>query len=577
MNVTDQTNKIAPAPPSAMATTDLSGLSDHSCFLLYSISYPDRGFPLELDLTLGNLLAPPARDKPSISDNDQQERLDARHKAMAWLTPDAREALSDSQRKDKVWQPALLEVGTDLHPHIRRLLGEVGVAEGESPAQTFRLSDSALRLVQGELPRYPQYMPKEERRPKVLSMKFWAAAQERLAARFGPGAPDTLGMHVEQFRLIVFHTGIGVMIVEVTFHHLDSAPLHPYWLVEAVNSLARFNTLCWFRGGKDSDERRLKELEGADTFTLGSIVRTLSGTGDIGEQARRVFTASYVQFDQAPDPAAARRYAIQLARHYTDHYHMAAGMQGVRFVADFENILHALTIEGSATLVDLTPPRGLTTPEFLKQFKSVTFKRHYLPVLALAFHEFTTLLHLSNDARFWPALVNKTNIGAPETDTLGRLERLRNQILRFRLCYRFSYVSYVNMHNTVNKALREAFGLDHMLHELGQDTAEITAYLEQVISKQTAHKFRLMSAVGAAGLGFLTTLAIVKEGLEVAPIVSHKTAGVVAAGISLLVAIVSGRVTWAKTGYPHVDEHGHGLMHHALEEHVKHVVLKDKC
>lgn len=126
--------------------------------------------------------------------------------------------------------------------------------------------------------------------------------------------------------------------------------------------------------------------------------------------------------------------------------------------------------------------------------------------------------------------MNTTNIGAPETDTLGRLERLRNQILRFRLCYRFSYVSYISLHNAVSKALRETFGLDHMLHELDGDTAEITAYLEQVVSKQTAHRFRRLSALGAAGLGFLTTFAIVKEGLAVTQIVFHDTAGFIALG-----------------------------------------------
>jgi len=305
-------------------------------------------------------------------------------------------------------------------------------------------------------------------------------------------------------------------------------------------------------------------------FSLGDIVRSLAGGIESPRAERRTFTASYLQFTTAPDPQAARRLAVQLYRHYTDHYRLTSDAPGVCYVTDFENILHAFCLEGCATLMDSTPPPGLEPAEFLKNYRTVTYERHYIPLMLLAFHEFTHLLYLTNDASFWPDLTG----GKP--DPVDRLQQLRDRILKFQLCYRFTYVSYLSLHNAVNQALRRALGLDWMLAELNQDTQEIDAYLQRMTAERTARRFRWASTIGGAAITWLTAFAIVKELLEVLHMATPEAIGIIAIGIGLATALVAGWVTWARTGEAGEREHGNESSHlarHAVEEQIKHRVL----
>ena len=58
-------------------------------------------------------------------------------------------------------------------------------------------------------------------------------------------------------------------------------------------------------------------------------------------------------------------------------------------------------------------------------------------------------------------------------------KKFRDNILKFRLCFRYATVSRIGMHNATYKALRNVFSLNEMLTELDLDTREINAYLQK--------------------------------------------------------------------------------------------------
>jgi hypothetical protein len=228
--------------------------------------------------------------------------------------------------------------------------------------------------------------------------------------------------------------------------------------------------------------------------------------------------------------------------------------------------------------VDASPQGREGSAEFLKTYKTRAYDSHYPPIVLLAFHEFTTLLHLSNDSSFWPEPCQ----GVP--DPLKRLEHLRDQFLKFRLCYRLSHVSYISMHNAANRALRKVLALDRMAEDLRRDTADIDAYLQEASAKRTEARFRWMGIIGGGGLAWLTTFTIVKESLEVLLHIDDQLLhqindhipGLVAVAAGLIVGGMTGWLIWAKGRVAHRDrgKHGEHLGQHAAYEHVIHKALK---
>lgn len=542
-------------PTPAPAPSDLPDVAGHACYLFYPVHLEAEAFAHNPKRTLADLLT------PGTAPQKKNEG------PATWIPADARATISGERLRQPIWEAAPLDVGGDLHPHICRLLGVEG-ADGEAGARTFRLSERARRLLNGERLSYARETPADERRPKRLGLDLRAIAMRRIERRLG-GDPDCL-LHLDltDLRFVVFRTGQGVLMAEVVLKRSDAKPLHPCWIVEGVYALARIHTLRWWADDNTA-------LNDPAKFTLGDIMHSLTGCTELRQQARRVFTATYVQFDEPLEPNAARRLAVQLSRRYTDDYRLMGELPGIEFVQDFESVLHAFTLEGCATLVDASAAAGGESSDFLKTYETITYQKHYLPVVLLAFHEFTLLLYLSNDASFWPELARA------ERDPLKRLERLRDQFLKFRLCYRFSHVSYISMHNATNRALRKALDLDKMAEELARDTAEIDAYLQEAAARRTEERFRWVNIFGGTGLAWLTSFTIAKELLEVQQVskvmqVSKDAAGLYALMIGLIVGGIAGWVLWFK-GRPRRskgEKHEEKLGEHAAHEQVIHRALE---
>jgi hypothetical protein len=583
------------------ARGDLPPLSDHACFVFLPIRIAPHENLAEAELTLQDRLRADATRAGSEPAGSAPPR-DPLH----WLPASERETLLAEGRATRVWEPAPMNVGPDLYPHVRRMLGDAATSTGTN-ALCFRLADLPRRLLQGRSlasrgDAEPGAHDKQARRKLVLVLS--ATARSRIAARLGGGGCDALELHIEHVQLVIYRTGFGTVVAQVSLGALDGSPLPAYCLVEAVTSLARFSKLEWRHAAGDSPAPGAAS-PGDTPFTFGDIVSSLHAGEDIGGTGRRLFTATYAQFRRAPDTEARRHFALQLARHYSDDYRIADSIGGACTIADFENVMHVVSMEGCATIVDLAPPSGLTVPDFVVNFKTATFERTYLPIMVLAYHEFMALLHFSNDTKFWfgggndPFPAWAAQCARPESGSkksaatkkpaasravdreaaFTQLARLRDDILRFRLCYCFSHVSYSTAHNAVYQALREAWGCGRMLAELGQNTAEITAVLDERIREENARRIRWMGVAGAAGIAYVTAEAFISHIPKlivwdrVALWMQLDAAGLekaAAVAFAAVVAIVAGAMTWFKTRRPEYRQEESGLLDRSVEEVVLH-------
>ncbi|EGV27677.1 hypothetical protein ThidrDRAFT_4511 [Thiorhodococcus drewsii AZ1] len=541
--------ELAPSSRSAV----LPPIQAHSCFLFYPLQGAE--FSKAPAQCLGDLRSAPSE----TSDHPN---------AGGWLADDMLQTI-DGKRVDwPVWEPATLSLGNDLHPHVQRLVGgrePTGTATLDpslgNHAQVFRLTEGARKLVAGKRLAYEPAMPKEMRRPHRLMLELSSTAHERIQRQVSDWSERPVEVAVLDLHYIVFRTGFAFLIAEVRFGG-EEGVLAPEVLNEALYSLARINRLTWWRADGTA-------LDASPAFSLATLARGLIGK-PAGGRAERVFTATYLQFETRPDAAELERLLVRLSRHYTADYHLRDALPGTERVTHFENVTHVFTLEGCASAVDLGGYPSGAAPEFLQNYLSVTYRGHYLPIVLLAHHEFCFLLHLTNDASFWP---DPARFAADRE----RMIAMRQDIANFRLCFSFSYVSRISMHNAVNAALRRALGLDAMLSELGRDTAEIDALLERTAAREAAtrahrneRRFRWASVIGVFGITWLTTHTLFKEALEL-PLMhallhlGHDQVGLVAGGIALIVSLVAAILTGVRGS----ADHGH-LAQHAVQDNVIH-------
>ncbi len=509
----------------------------HACFLLYPIT--GLGWSLTAGLTLGALAD--AQQAPDGQDSPAGGR---------WIPAAALATIVDVRRDRPVWEPGTLKPGPGLLPYVRRLFGECeprqpAVADqsaaGPKPAplgRVLRLTESARKLIQGECLAYSRETPKDERRPRKLGLLLAPAARARIARRVPDFAAESLTVDILGIHWIAFRTGYGFLMAEVRFASAEGGGLDPYLIVEGLCSLSRINRLAWHRGDRSV-------LQDAPIFSFGSLVRGLVGRGGASGQPERVFTATWLQLRAASDQADLRRLLTQLARHDTDDYRTPEFIPGRVSLNPFTNIAHCFALEGCATATDLSAYAPDPAPEFFEQYLSVTYRRHYLPIFLLAWHEFYFLLHATARAGVWPE-------PGEEADAIACMQDTREAVTRFILCFRYSNVSRIGLHNEVSRALREALGLDRMLTDLDRVAVQIDAYLSRVAAAQAAdlasrhaRRFHWASVIGGAGIGWLIGFTIVKEILEIQPVqhILHLPQDLIplaAAGVAAITAVLIG-------------------------------------
>ncbi len=448
-------------------------------------------------------LWPPAPG-PTLADVQTAQRAD--ETPGHWLPGSLLGSIGAKAGARPLWQPGALAVGDDLYPHIRRLLGMGGGDQDGADrfAEVAELGADGRKLVGGKRLVYPRGLPAAERRALRLALLLTDAARGRIAGRVAGFDGAWLPLEVTEVRRVVFRTGQGILLARVAIAPDDGRPPDPYLVVEALALLARVNRLTWL----DAEGARLAD---APTFSLGTLLRGLLAPGAAAPRSDRVFSLTYLRLAARPDPSALDALLTRLARHYTDDYRPADAPVGVVDVRHFANVAHRFAPEGGASV--LYPLDGAELPPFLADYERKTFRGHYLPIGLLAYHELGFLLDATAAAGIWPD--GTDNVAAND---IALLERVRLSLTRFSLCFRFSRVSRIGMHNDVNAALRSALGLDRMLDELDRDSAQIDAYLSRVAERRDEaraarqeRRWRWASMLGVLGIAWLTSFTIAKE------------------------------------------------------------------
>lgn len=490
-------------PKSALGASALQCLEKNACFLLY----PVMGVDVESvgALTLSQL---------AVFQKNMGE--DGKRKNDAWICPDVFETITEDRGSRRVWEDTQIVLGNDLYQHVKRLLGGAGVTEDNIDSSAlnrdhpsvFRLSDSAGKLIGGRRLAYGRETPKQDRLPKRLVVNISKAAQARIARRHPRYDYTFIEFDVSDVQYVSFRTGYALLVVEIEFLEADQAGVDPYLIVEGIYSLSRFNRCSWRANSYATDDE-------ASEFTFGSMIHSLVGHKSHRTIADRVFTATCLVWKGKPDPFELDKLMVQLGRHYTDDYKVHSGAGGIEFVRNFKNVTHVFCLEGASTAVSLGDYADGKAPEFLRNYLSNTFKSHYLPILMLAYHKYWFLVNATTNASIWAK-------SGEEKENIEHLRQVREKLTNFMLCFRFTYVSHISMHNDVNQALENSLGLDRLLTELHDDTSIMDAHLLRVaadiksaIQSRNERRFHWVSVAAVFGISWYTSFNIFKRVLGI--------------------------------------------------------------
>lgn len=423
---------------------------------------------------------------------DMLQKQNSLKKKSNWIYPHAKAFFKNRYANDLIWQAGKLKLGSDLHPYIQNTLGANGRQEPD--AKVFEISQQARNfIIEGKLVDNPEQLSLPQKQRKKIKINFSSSAVSRINKQLlnsaqSIAATTSLYLMPDNIQAICFRTGWIIFVLEAKIVLSDHVPLNPVWLQEAMAVLTKINKLSWHDPSQ-------AEASKQDYFHLDELISGLSGIPRRQKDSiQRVYSATYLQFEQAPSQQQLTGLQIKLSRHYTDAYDIVARPENIETVKEFNNVAHTFSLEGccSYCITENAPEKG-----FLNDYFNATYHLHYLPIIILSVHEYTHLLDLTNNSSFWPEL-NDGNL-----KDLNQLTELRDSILHFRLCFRYSAVSKITMHNQTNIALRKTLALDTMLTELDNDTKEINAFLEQSNAENLNNKLHWISML-AAGVITLT-------------------------------------------------------------------------
>ncbi|MFO1082123.1 MAG: hypothetical protein U1E23_16020 [Reyranellaceae bacterium] len=490
------------------------------------------------------------------------------------IPADQKAALAGRYAASPVWKRAATsEAGQDFHRHIREIVG----GQREDLATRWEPDELGRRFLE-RADLYDREVEPAQRAAKRLALRLSAAARSRLE-RHGIAVGDLL-VRPSGIDLTLFRTGHGFAATRLELARADGHALTALELLEAQVLLARYGKLAWI------DPRGAEGTSGAPFLLADLVHRLVCGEDRPRHAPQRVTTYTYARFAGPLPPAARDRFAVYLARHYTTDYAVAPDIGNLAFVADFETVRHAVALEGAATVVGATPERP-ELPAFLEDFRTVTFRRHYVPIALLARHEHAFLVERTS----------ASVISRDEMEDHGRavrhLEALRESALLFRLCYRFSELSYVSLHNALNRAFRDVLHLDRMMAELTSDIASVEQHLRELrdaehrrLELDKHRRYYWATVLGGAALAGLTAYTIGKELGELAihvvaqlrheelPHAVELIPGALGVLLALGVAAKAMQIGFRRGPPMHEEEHAGHLTMHGMLDHMIHAAMK---
>ncbi|MDG4559040.1 MAG: hypothetical protein P9F19_16875 [Candidatus Contendobacter sp.] len=419
-----------------------------------------------------------------------------------------------------VWEERSLTLSNDLHPFIRTMLDCADPPSDAAPAadppiRCRGLSSNGKNLINGHYRRPSPTGPDAKgaaarpgRAANGLEVVLGATAKARLqAASEGVDPPDALPILIEDIQLFRFRTGITLAVVDVSFPPTQTPwDRAPEKLLETLPLLSRHTGAGLLRW-RDSPT----DAKSGERFLPGDLVRGVLGGAVLpGERPPRVYSHVAAVFETSMPPVQARELAFRLSRHYTGAYRVGAALEGTVLTEPFEDIVHAASLEGAASVINGYATAREGERELLKNWLTDRYRQVYLPLQIVAIHERVALLDMAQNAAI--------DVGAMDvTAEATTLRALCNRFLTFRLRYRAVQVSHITMHNQVHQATRAALDLDRMIEKVAHDVMEAERWLSDVAREEAAAKERVwerryawFAGLGGSGLTFLTVTAAAK-------------------------------------------------------------------
>lgn len=450
---------------------DIAENEVHLYYRLQSLGFDDGPQTL-----LGHLVSTGDKSDHSVIPNDQTAALSMRY------------------QDHEIWEPApKTSVSTDLHPAVASLIS------GERPEllKRWQLRDQAAQFV-ASADLYSADVPREARTKKILCLRLGSRATTRLRGSGEDGTVFLLG--IRNVETIAFATGTSFLVARVTIGRPDQDHISAAELTEAVHAITRFNICCWIK------VENVEPVDGPE-FTLGTMLRSLVHP-EVSDSVLTNRVASYVfaRTTSSMDSSSHDAFCSYLARRYTSDYAMDVENARLRYIRDFENVRHAVSEEGTASVIQ--PNDAGQLPASLENWRSSVLQSCYSPIVLLALHE-NWFLNLKR--------VDAVTTQSGE-EAIPVLQGIVDSALLFRLWFRFSTVSDISMHNAIANALRDALGLDRKLDEMQNDVEAMTHCLVAAQREKNEHeeavRHRRYYGIGvfsAAALVGLTAQQIAKE------------------------------------------------------------------
>jgi hypothetical protein len=379
------------------------------------------------------------------------------------------------ERYKQVWQERqMCAPSADLHDFVRMLLGDssAGTAVG---ARWLSLTETGRNLFTNSAGNIGP----------GIDFQLRKEAQERIGAT-GLARATLL---IENIGICRFPSDEAFVVIQFNLKKSGSDKLHLV-IVEVLHAIC--HVLSSEKGSSPIENKRNPDAYLAwnlppsrdaqvdveqPRFSLSHLADLLirsSGlvSRDNAPELRwqRVFTYTGARVSQNDNPSELDEFAFRLAKHYTTDYIPVPDEIVKSLLQPFTNIRHAFSLEGGSILISGKDDDGRKVG-FLDKFVQSRVPDTYFQIALAAFHEFSLLLHLSQQK---PVLVENMHKLAKKFIVFRRnvenFEETQFKLFEYRASSRFSYVSLISQHNDAYIQWRRVFSIDKILEDVTHDS-----------------------------------------------------------------------------------------------------------
>lgn len=450
-------------------------LADHQISLIYLLD--DIDYSVADSLTLGDL-------------------LDGKY----FPTKEAR-TLSNEHGDALIWEEATAALSQDLNTPLRDLLS------GQRPSLMRRRTAS---VATSHLLKVGNVRNDKKGRFKAKDIRLELSTISRERLKTAGNDTEALCLQTASLERLDFTNGLTMIVATVEVSRPQSSDLSLMELQEAVHALSRFNQCRWY--ARSADEALMQER-----FSFGSFVHRLV-RNNVPAQTyfSRVPSYVYAKLADKADSDTLEYTAACLARRYTADYPFNLQETSVGFVRDFDDLRHAVALEGMATVQCARHHEQET--EFSANWKNAQLPKAYLPIYQSQLHQNWFLADRRAEAV-------SSNLDFEELDAHGarpsiheQLERVAIDMMEFQLFYHFPSVSQITMHQAVASAAQDAMRLEekrtHLQSTVQQVSDRLKAAHEEMEAKSAEERgqsFNFVARIGTASLAGLTAFTILRD------------------------------------------------------------------